>query len=129
MRTPKSAFRECECHPHTLPKVGLRHPPWPPTYLSTTHFQYYTFTHMYKIYLWIYIFHIVYVGKGDWTLVSLAPHQCFGHQTTPSLCKTIWYQMHFTYFLELPWIFLLMCITTFEFQFFFINKLVNNLIR
>jgi len=24
-RTPKSPFRECECHPHTLPKVGLRH--------------------------------------------------------------------------------------------------------
>jgi len=23
-RTPKSPFRECECHPHTLPKVGLR---------------------------------------------------------------------------------------------------------
>jgi hypothetical protein len=22
-RTPKSPFRECECHPHTLPKVGL----------------------------------------------------------------------------------------------------------
>ncbi len=22
-KTPKSAFRECECHPHTLPKVGL----------------------------------------------------------------------------------------------------------
>jgi hypothetical protein len=22
--TPKSPFRECECHPHTLPKVGLR---------------------------------------------------------------------------------------------------------
>jgi hypothetical protein len=24
-RTPKSPFRECECHPHTFPKVGLRH--------------------------------------------------------------------------------------------------------
>jgi hypothetical protein len=24
-RTPKSPFRECECHLHTLPKVGLRH--------------------------------------------------------------------------------------------------------
>jgi hypothetical protein len=24
-RTPKSPFRECECHPHTLPKMGLRH--------------------------------------------------------------------------------------------------------
>jgi hypothetical protein len=24
-RTPKSPFRECECHPHTLPKVGLWH--------------------------------------------------------------------------------------------------------
>ncbi len=24
-RTPKSPFRECECHPHNLPKVGLRH--------------------------------------------------------------------------------------------------------
>jgi hypothetical protein len=24
-RTPKSSFRECECHPHTLPKVVLRH--------------------------------------------------------------------------------------------------------
>jgi hypothetical protein len=24
-RTPKSPFRECECHPHILPKVGLRH--------------------------------------------------------------------------------------------------------
>jgi len=23
-RTPKSPFWECECHPHTLPKVGLR---------------------------------------------------------------------------------------------------------
>jgi hypothetical protein len=23
-RTPKSPFRECECHRHTLPKVGLR---------------------------------------------------------------------------------------------------------
>jgi len=23
-RTPKSPFRECECLPHTLPKVGLR---------------------------------------------------------------------------------------------------------
>jgi len=23
-RTPKSPFQECECHPHTLPKVGLR---------------------------------------------------------------------------------------------------------
>ncbi len=23
-KTPKSPFRECECHPHTLPKVGLR---------------------------------------------------------------------------------------------------------
>jgi hypothetical protein len=23
-RTPKSPFRECECHHHTLPKVGLR---------------------------------------------------------------------------------------------------------
>jgi hypothetical protein len=25
-RTPKSRFRECECHPHTLPKVGLWQP-------------------------------------------------------------------------------------------------------
>jgi len=24
-RTPKSSFQKCECHPHTLPKVGLRH--------------------------------------------------------------------------------------------------------
>jgi hypothetical protein len=24
-RTPKSPFWECECHLHTLPKVGLRH--------------------------------------------------------------------------------------------------------
>ncbi len=24
-RTPKFPFWECECHPHTLPKVGLRH--------------------------------------------------------------------------------------------------------
>jgi hypothetical protein len=24
-KTPKSPFRECECHPHTLPKVGLQH--------------------------------------------------------------------------------------------------------
>ncbi len=24
-RTPKSPFRECDSHPHTLPKVGLRH--------------------------------------------------------------------------------------------------------
>jgi hypothetical protein len=24
-RTPKSSFRECECHPHTLPKVGSWH--------------------------------------------------------------------------------------------------------
>jgi hypothetical protein len=23
-RTPKSPFQECECHPHTLPKVGLQ---------------------------------------------------------------------------------------------------------
>jgi hypothetical protein len=23
--TPKSPFWECECHPHTLPKVGLQH--------------------------------------------------------------------------------------------------------
>jgi len=21
-------FGECECHPHTLPKVGLQHLPW-----------------------------------------------------------------------------------------------------
>jgi hypothetical protein len=26
-RTPKSPFWECECHPHTLPKVGLRQRP------------------------------------------------------------------------------------------------------
>jgi hypothetical protein len=24
-RTPKSPFQECECHPHTFPKVGLGH--------------------------------------------------------------------------------------------------------
>jgi hypothetical protein len=24
-RTPKSPFRECECHPHTPPKMGLQH--------------------------------------------------------------------------------------------------------
>jgi hypothetical protein len=24
-RTPKSPFQECECHPHTLPIVGLQH--------------------------------------------------------------------------------------------------------
>ncbi len=29
-RTPKSPFRECECYPHTLPKVGLRHILWHP---------------------------------------------------------------------------------------------------
>jgi hypothetical protein len=23
-RAPKSPFRECECHPHILPKIGLR---------------------------------------------------------------------------------------------------------
>jgi hypothetical protein len=28
---------------------------------------------MYKVYVqWLYILHIVYIGKGDWTLVSLA---------------------------------------------------------
>ncbi len=27
-RTPKSPFRECECHPPTLPKVGLQHVRW-----------------------------------------------------------------------------------------------------
>jgi len=27
-KTPKSPFRECECHLHTLPKVGLRHIPY-----------------------------------------------------------------------------------------------------
>jgi hypothetical protein len=27
-RTPKSPFWECECHPHTLPKVGLRQIDW-----------------------------------------------------------------------------------------------------
>jgi len=27
--------------------------------------KYYTFTHMYKVYIWIYIFHIVYVDKKD----------------------------------------------------------------
>jgi hypothetical protein len=26
-RTPKTPFWECECHPHTLPKVGLGHLP------------------------------------------------------------------------------------------------------
>jgi hypothetical protein len=26
--------------------------------------KYYAFTHMYKVYLWIYILHIIYVGKG-----------------------------------------------------------------
>jgi hypothetical protein len=78
--------------------------------------RYYTFTHMYKICIRIYILHMIYVGKGDWTLVSLVPHQCFGHQNTPQLCKTIWYQMELT-----PWTsmkFLLMCIITFELQFF-----------
>jgi len=33
-RTPKSSFRECECHPHTLPKVGLQHHPWNMDYFS-----------------------------------------------------------------------------------------------
>jgi hypothetical protein len=27
--------------------------------------MYYTFTHMYKVYIQIYILHIVYVGKGN----------------------------------------------------------------
>jgi len=34
-RTPKSPFRECECHPHTFPKVGLRHYKWIPIVVST----------------------------------------------------------------------------------------------
>jgi hypothetical protein len=29
-RTPKSPFWECECHPHTLPKVGLRQQSYDP---------------------------------------------------------------------------------------------------
>jgi len=28
LRTPKSPFQECECHPHTFPKMGLRHSIW-----------------------------------------------------------------------------------------------------
>ncbi len=36
--------------------------------------RYYTCTHINNIYIHIYIFHIIYVGKGDWTLVSLDSH-------------------------------------------------------
>jgi hypothetical protein len=75
----------------SLPRsLGARHylPSHPPmTYLPNMASylpihnppKYYTFTHMYKVYLRIYILHIIYVDKGDWTLVSLAPHQCLGH--------------------------------------------------
>ncbi len=34
-RTPKSPFWECECHLHTLPKVGLQHYKWIPIVVST----------------------------------------------------------------------------------------------
>jgi hypothetical protein len=33
-RIPKSPFRECECHPHTLPKVGLWHATYPWKYFD-----------------------------------------------------------------------------------------------
>jgi hypothetical protein len=71
---------------HPLPV----HSPWPPTYMGLVHnpFRYFTFIHMYKIYIQIYKFHIIHVGKGDWTLVRLAPHQFFDHWTTTPLCKT-----------------------------------------
>ncbi len=36
-RTPKSPFRECECHPHTFPKVGLWHIGSPMTTLLRLH--------------------------------------------------------------------------------------------
>ncbi len=57
--TPKGTTVMCF---HPLPI----HPPWPLTYLGPVHnpFRYYTFIHMYKIYINIYIFHIEYVGKG-----------------------------------------------------------------
>jgi len=37
-------------------------------------FKYYTFTHMNKVYIQIYIFNIIYVGNGDLILVSLVSH-------------------------------------------------------
>ncbi len=76
--TPKGITIMCF---HPLPI----HPPWPPTYMGLymglvhNPLRYYTFLHMYKICIQIYIFYIIYVGKGDWTLVSLASHQCFCH--------------------------------------------------
>jgi len=39
--------------PTMAPYLPIHNPP-----------KYYTFTHMYKEYLWIYIFHIIYVDKG-----------------------------------------------------------------
>jgi hypothetical protein len=36
--------------------------------------RYYTFAHMYKVYIWIHVLHIIGLG----------------HQTTIALCKTIW---------------------------------------
>ncbi len=45
------------------------HPPTMGSYLPRFRvhnpLRYYTFIHMHKIYIQIYIFHIAYVGKGD----------------------------------------------------------------
>jgi hypothetical protein len=71
-------------------------PTYLPTYPQSHHGlvltyppKHYTFTHMHKVYMPIYILHMIYVGNGDSTLVFLVPHQCLDHQTITPFYKTI----------------------------------------
>ncbi len=80
------------------------------TYLSRTHIN----------------INIIYVDKGDWTLVSLAPHQCLGHQWClgPPFWKTIWSK----WISMFPWTsmkFFVKVYNNISISIFFINNLVG----
>ncbi len=81
-RTPKSPFRECECHPHTLSKVGLQHFylfTHPFTYLATylpiIHPPTYLLLTYLPIYLYIFSYLLTYPPTCILLMSYMSTHQ------------------------------------------------------